>query len=249
MTVLIAVGAVLVGLFIGLVGIGGVFLVPLLVFASGMPIEEAIGTSLLTFVFTAIVATIIYVRNGNVDWRMALIASAGSVVFGLIGARVSVALPAVAVKAIFAAFLLFVGANTLLGERFNSREQKFRPPEEFGNATIAGWGAIAGFGSGLVGVGGPAILVPLLMYVRVPMQLAVGVSQVDQIAAAASGAAGHLLFGHVDLRLAAVLTVLEVTGAILGAVVSQRMNPARLRSIAAGFCLAVGIWTLARLFS
>ena len=48
--VLMVLGGLAVGVSIGLVGIGGVFLIPLLVLLGGLSMQTAIGTALLTFV-------------------------------------------------------------------------------------------------------------------------------------------------------------------------------------------------------
>jgi uncharacterized membrane protein YfcA len=81
-----------IGVSIGLVGIGGVFLIPLLVW-SGLPLETAIGTSLVTFTVTGVIATVIYAQGGAVDWRATLLTSAGSLVSGTLGAKLSTVLP------------------------------------------------------------------------------------------------------------------------------------------------------------
>jgi uncharacterized membrane protein YfcA len=242
---LTAIGALLIGCSIGMVGIGGIFLIPLLFFVERLPIQEAIGTALLTFIFTGITGTLAYARHGAIDWRLAILTSVGSLLLGPIGARVSVALPEAVVKLIFAAFLAFVGIHTLLRMvRPDEIVRKDRLASEFNNLALIGCGAAVGLGSGLTGVGGPAILVPLLVFLGLPVQIAVGVSQVNQIAASASGAFGHLLFGRINVGLAAVLTLFEIVGVCVGAQINRRAGPGKLRPAVAALCIVVAAWTV-----
>jgi uncharacterized membrane protein YfcA len=63
-------------------------------------------------------------------------------------------------------------------------------------------GGIAGFGSGLTGVGGPALSVPLMVLFGFPALVSIGASQVLQIVAAVSGTLGNLRFGSIDFGVA-----------------------------------------------
>ena len=242
---LTAVAALLIGGAMGLVGVGGIFLIPLLEAVEGLSIQAAAGTSLVTFVVTGLVGAALYAAHGRVDWRMALLTSSGSLVAGPIGAGLSVSLPQTAVKLVFALFLLAVGLNTL-APRLLARKAETRGegPARLGTRTLLACGLVVGFGSGLIGVGGPAILVPLLVLLGLPVPIAVGVSQVNQVVASAAGAAGHLAFGSVDLGLAGILTAFEVVGVCVGALVSRRVSASGLKSVVGVLCLVVALWTL-----
>jgi uncharacterized membrane protein YfcA len=80
----------LTGALSGFFGIGGGFLiVPALMFATGMPIINAIGSSLLAVAAFGATAAFNYARSGLVDWRLAVIFIAGGVGGGLAGGRVA----------------------------------------------------------------------------------------------------------------------------------------------------------------
>ena len=251
---LTAIAALLIGGAMGLVGVGGIFLIPLLVAVEGLSIQQAVGTSLVTFIVTGLVGAALYAAHGRVDWRMALLTSLGSLVTGPLGAAISVSLPQAAVKLVFALFLLVVGANAL-APRLLTRpvvaqtDASSQAPARLGTLTLLACGLVVGFGSGLIGVGGPAILVPLLLLLGLPVPIAVGVSQVNQVVAAASGAAGHLALGSVDLALAASLTVFEVAGVCVGALVSRHVGACGLKAAVGVLCLAVAMWPLGGLLS
>src|SRR5690348_7909953 len=82
----------LLGFFIGLLsgffGIGGGFLiVPGLMLATGMPILNAIGSSLVAVTAFGLTTAANYAISGLVDWKLALLFIAGGIVGGLLGAR------------------------------------------------------------------------------------------------------------------------------------------------------------------
>ena len=85
----------LVGAAAGFFGIGGGFLiVPGLMFAGGMPILSAIGSSLLSVGSFGLTTAANYARSGLVDWEAALWLVVGGLAGGVLGARFAVRLAA-----------------------------------------------------------------------------------------------------------------------------------------------------------
>ncbi|QQR41260.1 sulfite exporter TauE/SafE family protein [Devosia rhizoryzae] len=83
----------LTGLFSGFFGIGGGFLiVPGLVASTGMPILNAIGSSLVAVTAFGLTTAVSYALSGFVDWPLAAVFVGGGALGGLIGARVAGAL-------------------------------------------------------------------------------------------------------------------------------------------------------------
>ena len=110
-----------VGLLSGFFGIGGGFLiVPGLVLATGMALQNAIGTSLFAVTAFGLSTATSYAASGLVDWRIALLVIAGGVLGTLLGARVNMRLAAHrrALAGIFAGIViaagLYVAATGLL---------------------------------------------------------------------------------------------------------------------------------------
>ncbi|MDT9599130.1 sulfite exporter TauE/SafE family protein [Sphingosinicella rhizophila] len=78
------------GLFAGFFGIGGGFLiVPGLVAATGMPIMNAIGSSLVAVSAFGLTTAANYAFSGLIDWALAAAFVAGGVAGGFIGARLA----------------------------------------------------------------------------------------------------------------------------------------------------------------
>ncbi len=237
--------AVLVGFFIGSVGVGGVLLIPPLVWLGGLGIHVAASTALLTFFFTGLFGTWLFHRRGSIDWRMTVPVCVGAVVFSYLGALVSSTIDARVLALIVAAIIVFAGIYVLLPSR--REEGNYR---KGGDSTerllLLGVGAAAGFGSGLSGAGGALFSVPMMMVLGFVPLAAIGTSQVLQVVVAFSGTIGNIQFGSVDFHTAAWITLFELAGVVLGTRAAHAVSVQALRRMAAGLCIVVGLVMLVR---
>ena len=71
-------------------------------------------------------------------------------------------------------------------------------------------------------------------------------AQVLQIIAATSGSLGNLRHGFIDLRIAALVTVFELAGLIIGVRLAHVASALALRRLAGGLCIASGGFLLLR---
>ena len=234
-----------VGTLIGAVGIGGILLIPALTAFAGLPIHAAMATALFTFAFTGITGTVMFQRRGSIDWDITRPVLTGAILFAFAGAWVNSLTGAGALAIIFAAIIILTGIYSLATwhgvpvPAFNSRRQAQQ-------ILLLALGAIAGFGSGLTGVGGPALSVPLMILCGFPALTSIGTSQVIQIVAAVSGTLGNLWYGTVDFGIAATVTLLEIAGVLLGARIVHAVNSNLLRKFVAVLCIVTGIALAAR---
>lgn len=242
---LLAPTAFIVGALIGAVGIGGVLLIPALSAFAGLGIHEAMATALFTFIFTGITGTVLFQRRGSIDWRITVPVCTGAVLCAFLGAWMNSLTRPLMLALILAGIIIFAGVYTLATWRGMQRPALHdRPQAQQG--LLLGIGAAAGFGSGLTGVGGPALSVPMMVLFGFPALAAIGTSQVIQIIAAASGTLGNLQFGTINFSIASVVTVLEIAGVFLGARIVHSVNADSLRKFVAVLCIAVGIYLIAR---
>lgn len=103
-------------------------------------------------------------------------------------------------------------------------------------------GLAGGFVSGLFGVGGGVLFVPLLiLFLNANPHLAIGTSLVAIIPTALVGAVRHFSEGSVDLRIALVLALFAGVGAWLGAGTSLRLEAVLLRKLFALFLLILAV--------
>ena len=191
LTLALALGLT-VGILLGLLGGGGSILaVPILVYALGFPLPEAIPTSLLVIGVASAVGVISKVRARLIEWRLAAIFAATGVLGTLAGTALGKHLPETAVMIGFAIVMILAGARML------------RSPDNPGTACRTSnsginWRRCAprsiptGFGvgvlTGLFGVGGGFLIIPaLVLLLGIEMSVAVGTSLVVIVANSAAG--------------------------------------------------------------
>ena len=240
----LAVVATAVGVFIGTVGVGGVLMVSYLALFGGLGIHQAAATSLFTFLFTGILGTWLFQRRGSIDWRIAAPVCIGAAALGYAGAAVAVAIDPLPLAIVIALVIVGAGVHVLVPPRPAQVQRTGRGWRE--QTLLAGVGAVSGFGSGLSGAGGPLFSVPLMVILRYAPLTAVGTSQVLQIIAAVSGSAGNLRYGTVDFRVAALITVFELVGVLVGVRIAHAVSEAALRRLAGVLCIATGGLLLVR---
>ena len=246
MTLWLGAVAVGVGILIGTVGVGGILLIPALELLTPLSIQASMATALFTFIFTGIVGSFLFQRRGSIDWRVTTPLCLGGALFGVAGAWANARLDAKVLALILAMLIVAAGAYTLFTGS-TPRRARLHDRPRLQQALLFAIGAVTGFGSGLTGVGGPALSVPMLVLCGFPALSAIGASQVIQIVAAVSGSAAHLAHGSVDLRLASLLTGFEVLGVAIGVRLAHAVDARVLRRGVGLLCVAVGAGLLVRL--
>jgi len=106
-----------VGGFTGMVGAGGGFLVvPALVLLTKLPIERAIGTSLLVIALKSYAGLLGYLGEIVFPWEIALAVTFAAIVGSFIGARFARSVPPARLRTGFAVFVLAMGIFILARE-------------------------------------------------------------------------------------------------------------------------------------
>ena len=237
---LLALSGLAAGAFGALLGLGGgILIVPILTLGFDVPLTAAVGTSLICVIATSTGAAAINVRAGRADVRLGMTLGAGTVVGALTGAVIAGFLPERLLAGLFAALLAYTAftmARGLLRRGDASDEDvQLDPAAPDGPEAPAyrsrrlpasvGGSFLAGNVSGLLGVGGGIVTVPLIHLVMgAPMRVAVATSNFMMGLTAAAGAYAYLFRGDVDPRLAAPVILGVAAGAAIGAAVSARLR-------------------------
>lgn len=101
-------------------------------------------------------------------------------------------------------------------------------------------GLVAGVLSGLLGVGGGLIIVPLLVMVtKMDIHHAIGTSLAIIVPTAACGALRHHWAGHIHWKYVLVIALVAMVGSFFGAHVTTWLSSRVLRGIFAIFLVAV----------
>lgn len=251
-----------VGLILGLTGAGGAIMaVPLLVFGLHLQVAQAAPIALLAVGLSAALGAALGLRKGLVRYRAAGFMAVTGIIVSPLGLWAARRLPNAPLAIIFAGVLGLVAWRMWnQGARPAAAVQAPRvPPCQLNASTgrlrwtapcaraLTGTGAIAGFLSGLLGVGGGFVIVPALRRsTDLPMQAIVGTSLAVIALVSASGVAAAAAGGHLDWGIAAPFTASAVLGMLAGRAVADRFAPRRLQQCFALFAAAVAVAMLAK---
>jgi hypothetical protein len=237
--------SLVVGLLIGALGVGGILLIPAIAALAGLDMHAAMSTALFTFLFTGLAGTYLYHRRGYLDWKLAIPICLGAMLFAWLGALANAWTDARGLGLLLGGIILYAGLHILrpVGRLGGLRRDADSPGSR---PLLVGLGAVVGFGSGLTGVGGPILSIPVMVALGFEPLATVAAGQVLQIAAAASGVVGNLAFGRVDYGLAAWVTALEVAGVVLGVRLSHRLGAHRIKPCVAAVCILLGGFMMTR---
>jgi uncharacterized membrane protein YfcA len=157
---LVAIG-VIGGILSGLFAIGGgILMVPLLVWRARMDQRRAAATSLVAIIPTAVVSSAAYLIHGDIDVVAGAFVAVGAVVGAVIGSRLLRRLPVTWLRWAFIVFLLAIAARLLLVTPGRGHSIPLTPLVML---CYVGLGLVMGIASGLFGIGGGIIAVPLLV--------------------------------------------------------------------------------------
>ena len=105
------------GVASGLFGVGGgIVMVPAMMFFLSPPIrdiKQAIGTSLIVIIPTALMGSYKHFTQGNVDWRTAVALAPLAIGGSYVGAWLTTHIPADNLKRAFGGFIILVGVRLL----------------------------------------------------------------------------------------------------------------------------------------
>lgn len=232
----------LVGVLIGAIGVGGVLLVPALTYIAGIGIHVAIASTMAAYFFAGGVGAIQFSRYGSIRWNDAAWLAAGAMPGAFIGAAATTAVPAFALELLIAFLIIVSALNSLRGKSPLGHE-----PHTLARRALITIGVVTGIGSSMSGTGGPLVLIPILLWLHVPVLAAVGLSQVVQLPISAFATAGNILYGAIDIPVAAALSVLLMIGVWFGARVAHRVSSVALKRFVSLALLGVGVMMFLRI--
>lgn len=231
-----------VGLAIGCTGVGGVLLVPLLTYGLGLEVQGAIAIALWSYLWSGLVAVLLYARRASIDWRMARWSCLAAIPGAFLGAYTTALLPGAALEALIALLLVVSGLHTL-----RPRPAATLEPRHLSRGSLMALGGVTGFGAALVGGGGAFILVSVLAALEQPTLLAIGLGQAIQIPIAATASVANLVGGRIHLMLGTSLAAALAIGVALGTPLAHALPQRTLRRVLALAMLAAGLAMLGRL--
>jgi uncharacterized protein len=256
---LFATGAA-TGLLGSMLGLGGgVFLVPLLTLALGVPIRVAIAASLISVMATAVASASVNLDRGLVNMRLGLLLEVATASGALLGGLVAAHLTQRQLFIIFAVTMASMGLvmalrsgrrNVIvdlsvdvgtLGGRLQEGEAVYgyrvrRLPIGIVASLVAG--AV----SGLLGLGGGIVKVPILnTFCGIPIRVAAATSTFMIGITTAASAFLYYGRGEVVLPLTAAVALGALPGSLVGARISDRVATRSLKMLMAVVLLGLGL--------
>jgi uncharacterized protein len=262
LVVALATIGLLSGFIAGLIGIGGgVLIVPFLyffyahpewtsfVFPESLHVTVAHATSLLVIFPTAVRGTFSYSKHGMIAWELVVPVALAAVVGGFIGARIAIHTPAELLKSLFGV-LLIASALQLAFRRAREPGGKLRTNIFATTFT----GLAVGMLSGMMGVGGGVLALPLLMnLLHVDLRRAAATSLAIVAAAALSSMTTYVLsglnnpdlpagsLGYVHVYAAIPILIGSVLAVPFGTRANQRLHLNVLKYVFAAFFFLMGL--------
>ncbi|MBW3556271.1 MAG: sulfite exporter TauE/SafE family protein [Actinobacteria bacterium] len=242
LTVLSGVGS---GVLSAAFGVGGAVVSTPAVRALGLSPLLAVGTTLPSIFPSAVSGTLRYRREQLVLWRVVAVTCPPGIVAAVAGSMASHRVPGEGhLLMVMTALLLgYTAIRTARGRDEpvpgSDRDQRRERP-----LLYAGVGTLAGFLSGLLGVGGGVVLVPgFSAAAKLPLKTAIATSLACVAILAVPSTVTHAFQGDIDWRVALLLTLGVIPGARLGAAATVRASDARLR-----IAVALGLGAIATLY-
>ena len=242
--------AVFIGVSLGLMGGGGSILtVPLLVYFFHVNPFLASSYSLLIVGMSSLLGAIPYIKNK--EYHIPGIVQMGIPSVIVVYITKFFLVPLIPEQVIFGGnyivnteqlLLIFFSLLLILAAFAMIRKIEFKQQNKVSVSKLISHGVLIGFLTGLVGVGGGFLIIPVLVLVcQIPMKKAVGSSLIIIVLNAIIGLIAVDDFGNFDQMLLLKISVLSVMGIIIGTLLSKRIDGNKLKKGFGWFILVMGL--------
>ena len=233
-----AIAGLVASFLSGLLGIGGgLVLTPLLLYlppvvgGAAIPVKIVTGLTIVQAISGSVLGTLRHRAYGNVSSRLVWLMGPPIAIASLVGALVSRDTSDSVILLVFAT-LAFAGAVLLLLP-VEPRDESAADVRADPKVAIP-IALVLGFFGGMVGIGGIAFIIAVLIYfLRVPPRIAIGSSLGIGLFSAVAALIGKAATAQIDPPLAAIVFVSALVASPVGAAVSVRTQPRALLAILA----------------
>jgi len=252
-------GALIVGLVLGLIGGGGSILtVPIFVYFIGLNPILATAYSLFVVGVTSIIGAFQNFKKGLVDVKTAIIFAAPAFIAVYLTRRYLVQMipdvvfsigsfdvtNSIFIMILFAVIMLLASFSMIRNKR-DSLEKTKTETQEFNYPLIAIEGFIVGILTGIVGAGGGFLIIPaLVLLAKLPMKKAVGTSLLIIAVKSLIGFLGDLSNLEIDWSFLLVFTSISIVGIILGVYLSKFISGKKLKKGFGYFTLIMAVYII-----
>ena len=254
-------GAILMGVSLGLIGGGGSILtVPILVYLFNVNAELSTAYSLFIVGLTSLFGSFTHMRMGNIHWRTAIVFGIPAIISVYITRHFIV--PAIpdpianfgsfqlgkdmGILILFAAIMVLASYSMI--KKGKPKADTTEEEIKYNYPLILAEGLIVGLVTGLVGAGGGFLIIPaLVVLAKLPMKQAVGTSLIIIASKSLLGFLGDLGRGQaIDWNFLLVFSAIAVGGIFLGAFLSKKISGEKLKPAFGWFVLIMGIYIIVK---
>lgn len=253
------IASLVIGISLGLIGGGGSILtVPVLHYLFGVNIVLSTAYSLFIVGATSLVGSYPKYKNGEVNFKTALIFGIPSI--AAVFATRAFIVPAIPahiftigdfevtkslLMMILFAVLMVVASVSMIRSKKEKKEEAGE--QQFNYPVILLEGAVVGVLTGLVGAGGGFLIIPALVILsKLPMKQAIGTSLLIIAAKSLIGFTGDLGHQAMDWRLLLSVTGLAIVGIFIGNALSKKVSAESLKKGFGWFVLVMGIYIIVK---
>ena len=248
---------------------GGVFLVPIFTLFFGIDPKIAIAASAVSVITNSVVGSTVHLRNGFTNIRLAMLLGITTISGAILGAVVAIVADASVLNFVFGLVLLAAAISMLVRRQAAVPNSEPGDPDPFqleasftdratGQITSyipqrvklgLGASSFAGVLSGLLGVGGGVIQVPMMnLLMRVPVKAAAGTSSFLVGMTAVATATVFYADGKIDATVVVPAMIGIFVGSRLGSNLTSRVKTADLVVIFVAIMLYLSISMILRAF-
>ncbi len=271
----LAITGLVAGLLGAMLGVGGgILIVPMLTLVLGIPMQVAIGSSLVSIVINACTATSVYIRSHMTNLKLGLLLACGLVPGAVAGGLLAASVSSPVLSILFGLVLLYVAYSLIPKKRpaVPSLSIPIAEKEHTSHAWLDGCyhdpavneeinyevhrpatGVIAGFFGGvissLLGVGGGIINVPVMnLVMKVPLKATIATSSLLLCITTMTGSLIYVSNGYILPYVVAPLIISVYLGARVGATFAHRARSAVLIRIFMVFLVLTSILMIVKAF-
>lgn len=244
MNIFVILGAVLIGLSLGLLGSGGsIITVPLLIYIADEPAKLAIAESLFIVGCISAFGSMSYIKRGLVSWKFVMLFGMPSMFGTYLGAWSSQFVSGVFQLLVFSIVMLI--ASRSMFSPVTSANNTPSPPR---NLFVISAGILVGALAGFVGVGGGFLIVPALFLLgKLAFKQAIGSSL---IIITMQSFIGYFKYQDVLEQFAltmnwknvSVIVFMGILGSMLGIRIADKLPQQQIRKLFGIILVVLGIY-------
>ncbi len=238
--------SLLVGILIGLLGSGGsIVAIPAFIYLANYTTARATDAALVLVTISATIAVVGYSKKSRILYKDTSLFAISGILSAYLGTYVNSKLSDQVLLWVFAFVLVIASIAMPLSKKIQNKKDPTDDENKQNIVLILVVGLVFGFLTGLIGVGGGFLIIPLLVVVlRYKFSFAVGTSVVIILINALSSIVFRIFVSNIEILNLIPLAVLAAMGAFLGIYLNGKLNKEVLQRAFSILVIAITIFTL-----